>query len=129
MKPRTRVLVRFTNFVMLIVHTGHLSLCRVQTGGGNANISAWLVIRLCGFFDFCYIYRQSVGNDRCPIFVQLHHSQVTDVRTVHQSWECGVTIVTRSLTFIYAENRKHFGKHTLFVTTVFRFRFLPQLLF
>jgi hypothetical protein len=40
---------------------------------------------------------------------------------MHQSWECGVTIVTRSLTFAYDENRKHFGEHVLFVTTLFRF--------
>jgi len=40
---------------------------------------------------------------------------------MYQTWEYGVRIVTRSLTFVYAENRKHFGKHVLFVTTVFRF--------
>ena len=62
-----------------------------------------------------------MGNDRLPVFVQVNHSQMTDVRTMHQSWECGVTIVTRSLIFVYAEIRKHLGKKSVVNKTVFYF--------
>jgi hypothetical protein len=58
---------------------------------------------------------------------RVHHSQLTNVRKMYQSWEGGVKFLARSLTCVYAGKRKNYGEQMLFVTAVFRF--LLQLLF
>lgn len=52
---------------------------------------------------------------------------MTNVRKIYQSWERGVRVPTRSLTFVCAEIGKNYGERVLCLTSVFRS--LLQLLF